>query len=55
MDVKSGDSGYQLDTLTHISSAELSVACSKAYMAFTGKVSITAHFPHEPGGEDYTS
>ena len=57
MGIKPGDSGvmigYQVDEFTHTWSVEQFVACSHIYLGFTGKVSSLAHFPLEPGCEDY--
>ena len=57
MSIKPGDSSvviaYQVDELTHTWSEEWFAACSHIYPGFTGKVSSLAHFPMEPGCEDY--
>ena len=57
MGIKPGDSGvvigYQVDEFTHTWSAECFVAHFHIYPGFTGKVSLSTHFPLEPGCEDY--
>ena len=45
--------GYQVDEFTRTWLAEQFVAHSHIYLGFTGKVSSLAHFPLEPGCEDY--
>ena len=56
--IKRGNSGvvtgYQFDEFTCTWSAKQFVAHSHIYPGFTGKVSSLAHFPLEPGCEDYS-